>query len=97
MPPTYHVFPEFWRDYERLSPDQRERFRTAVDDLVEDLDNGDGFRKGLRVKGVRGRDGIFEMTWDMANNGRATFNYGTSIRDGLPHIEWRGVGDKSIL
>jgi hypothetical protein len=38
---------------------------------------GRGFRPGLRVKGVRGAAGIFEMTW--ADDGRATFEYGDAI------------------
>ena len=49
----------------------------------------------LRVKGVRGASGIFEMTW--APNGRATFHYGEPIKEGEPHLVWRRVGTHDTL
>jgi hypothetical protein len=54
-----------------------------------------GFRAGLRVKGVRGRPGIFEMTW--APDGRATFSFGPSIQERDPHIVWRRIGTHDVL
>ena len=50
---------------------------------------------GLRVKGVRGASGVFEMTW--APNGRATFEYGTERVDRHAHIVWRRVGTDDIF
>ena len=44
----------------RLSPDQRANFLATVTQFVEDLQFGRSFRKGLRVKDIKG---IFEMTW----------------------------------
>jgi hypothetical protein len=35
---------------------------------------------GLRVKGVQGAEGVFEMTW--ADDGRATFEHGSAV-----HVE----------
>jgi len=93
--PTYHVFPQFWKMYHSLSVEQKAQFRTAVNHMVEDIKNGQGFRSGLRVKGVKGRDGIYEMTW--ANDGRATFSYGSSIVEGTPHIQWHQVGTHEIF
>ncbi len=47
------------------------------------------------MKGVRGLNAVFEMTW--APDGRATFSYGEEQRSGEPHIVWRRVGTHAIL
>lgn len=70
-------------------------FLTAVAQFVEDLRSGGRFRKGLRVKSVKGMPGVFEMTW--AGDGRATFEYGTPVRKGEPHVIWRRVGTHTIF
>jgi hypothetical protein len=44
---------------------------------------------------VEGAEGIFEMTW--APDGRATFQYGQSIKAGEPHVIWRRVGSHDIF
>lgn len=93
--PTYERSARFDRDYEALTPTQRAQFRTAVRKFVADLERGRAFRSGLRVKGVRGSFGVFEMTW--ADDGRATFSYGEPIRPGEPHIQWRRVGTHDVL
>ena len=67
----------------------------AVKKFVDDLARGGRPRSGLRVKGVQGAPGIFELTW--APDGRATFQFGKSIREGQPHIIWRRVGGHEIL
>lgn len=76
--PTYERLARFNRDDGALSDEEKQAFREAMGKFVEDLESGRGFRKGLRVKGVRGAPGVFEMTW--AENGRATFSFGRSIR-----------------
>ena len=63
--------------------------------FVEDLRSGRPFRKGLRVKGIQGASGIFEMTW--ADDGRATFEYGDEVVKGEAHIVWRRVGTHSVF
>ena len=63
--------------------------------FVEDLRQGRQFRNGLRVKGVKGAPGIFEMTW--ADDGRATFEYGQPVIPGQPHVIWRRVGTHDIF
>jgi hypothetical protein len=78
-----------------LSPAQQAVFVAAVSLFVEDIREGKGFRKGLRVKGVQGASGIFEMTW--TNDGRATFEYGEPVRGDDPHIVWRRVGTHAVL
>jgi len=94
--PTYEPSPEFLKAYSALSPEQKKKFRRAVEHFIEDLNSGRRFRIGLRVKGIQGGpDGMFEMTW--APNGRAIFSYGDEILEGEPHIIWHAVGTHAIL
>jgi hypothetical protein len=93
--PTYAWLARFGVDFDALSPDQQAAFLVAVAQFVEDLSAGRGFRNGLRVKGVKGAPGIFEMTW--ADDGRATFEYGDSIVGDEAHILWRRIGTHSVL
>jgi hypothetical protein len=85
----------FANDFDSLSPDQQAASLIAVTQFVEDLQRERGFRKGLRVKGVKGAAGIFEMTW--ADDGRATFEYGEPVREGQAHIVWRRIGTHAIF
>lgn len=91
--PTYERSARFDRDWDGLGDDERERFRSAVGRFIEDLAAG-SFRAGLRVKGVAGAPGVFEMTW--SPDGRATFEYGTTLGSG-PHIIWRRIGRHDVL
>ena len=93
--PTFDKLPEFLRDWATLSDAQKRQFMNAVAKMVADLKRGQGFRGGLRIKGVQGHVGVFEMTW--ADDGRATFSYGASPVPGKPHIIWRRVGSHDIL
>jgi muconolactone delta-isomerase len=93
--PTYETTRQFARDYQSLTEDQRAAFRAAVRKFVEDLERGGAFRRSLRVKGVQGAAGIFEMTW--ADNGRATFQYGNPIRRGEVHVIWRRCGTHEVF
>jgi hypothetical protein len=93
--PTHSKDPTFWRDWQRLSSAEQEHFHEARRKFVHDLKTGQGFRKSLRVKGVQGHAGIFEMMW--APDGRATFAYGTSPIAGDVHIIWRRIGSHDIF
>jgi hypothetical protein len=93
--PTYTKLPRFQKDFDQLSADDQERFRQAVEKFIEDLKRGRGFRPGLRVRGIQGAPGVFEMTW--APDGRATFEYGDRSRPGDAHVVWRRVGSHAIL
>ena len=93
--PTFKTRPRFRRDFEQLSADEKKRFLQAVEKFVEDLEGGRGFRSGLRVRKMEGTRGTFEMTW--ADDGRATFEYGTPVREGQVHVVWRRVGSHSIF
>ncbi len=93
--PTYEPEARFLRDWARLSEEDQDRFTIARRKMVYDLKAGQGFRKSLRVKGVQGHPGVFEMTW--APDGRATFAYGTSPQSGDVHTIWRRIGGHEIL
>ena len=93
--PTFERLRRFDRDFAVLSAAQKQAFRLAVQKFVTDLERGQGFRQGLRVKGIRGAPGLFELTW--ANDGRATFSYGASLREGDVHIVWHRVGTHDVL
>lgn len=70
-------------------------FVIAVSQFVEDIKCDEGFRKGLRIKGLEGAAGVFELTW--APDGRATFEYGAEVVAGEQHVIWRRVGTHSIF
>lgn len=74
--PTFERTRAFDRDLRRLTRQQQNRLYAALHAFIEDIlaieaGRTDRFRPGLRVKGVQGEPGMFEMTW--APNGRATF------------------------
>ena len=98
--PTYETDDRFWHDWDRLSGAQQKLLKVAVLRLVADLKEMEAGRRsslrpGLRVKGVRGARGVFEMWW--APDGRATFSWGAERRPGQRHIIWRRCGDHEIL
>lgn len=93
--PTYEWLEPFWRDWEQLTAVQQRQFRRAVAKVVEDLKAKQGFRAGLRVKGVQGAEGVFEITW--APDGRATFHFGPPVHEGEVHIVWRRIGTHDVF
>ena len=93
--PTFATTPRFRQDIKDLTPQQRQRFERVVrEEFVPDVNSG-RFRPGLRVKRVQATSGVFEMTW--APDGRATWQYGNPVREGLRHIIWRRVGTHAIF
>jgi hypothetical protein len=96
--PTHEESDQFWRDWDRLTPAQRQLFREAVKKFSDDLESlpRGQFRPGLRVKPMQGADGIFEITWEI-RDGRATFEYGSELTEGDPHIVWRRVGGHAVF
>jgi hypothetical protein len=93
--PTFDLTDIFRKDLASLDQLDRQRFERAVKSFVADLKAKHGFRAGLRVKGVQGAPGVFEMTW--APDGRATFEYGEELRSGEPHVVWRRVGTHDVF
>ena len=91
--PSHARTRQFERDWRRLRAADRDRYRLAFRKFDADL-GADRFRPGLRVKGVQGAPGVFEMTW--APDGRATFEYGVSQGVG-PHVIWRRIGTHAVL
>lgn len=93
--PTFAWLARFGADFDALTAEQQAAFLAAVTQFVEDLRRGTKFRKRLRVKGVQGASGVFEMTW--APDGRATFEFGEPVVSGQPHVIWRRVGTHAVL
>jgi hypothetical protein len=91
---TFAWLARFGVDFADLSAEQQSAFLAVVALFVADLSAGT-FRSSLRVKGVRGATGVFEMTW--AANGRASFHYGREVIPGEPHIIWRRVGTHDVF
>ncbi|MEO7000574.1 MAG: hypothetical protein ABI068_02060 [Ktedonobacterales bacterium] len=60
---THEEFSQFLREFAKLSEDEQDQFILAMKHMVEDMRDGRGFRPGLRIKGVQGHPGVFEMTW----------------------------------
>lgn len=94
--PTHSEPQAFLRELAALTPREQTLFATAVRKMVADLRAHKAFRASLRVKGVQGHPGVFEMTWEMPN-GRATFSYGPEVNPGEAHIIWRRIGGHDIL
>lgn len=93
--PTFFAVVRFQREYRKLSEPDRHRFERVVrEQFVPDLQAG-SFRPGLRVRGVEGAPGVFEMTW--APDGRATWEYGAEVRTGEVHVIWRRIGRHQIF
>ena len=61
--PTREKEPQFLREFVSLTSAQQARFLDAVRKMVSDMRAGQPFRPGLRVKGVQGHTGVFEMIW----------------------------------
>ncbi|THC40307.1 hypothetical protein [Streptomyces sp. A1499] len=97
--PTYETLPRFTTDLNRLTPEQRRRFRRTVAAFVDDLRAGGRFHAGLRAKRVHRASGIYELTWSMGTGpaGRATWQYGPALRPNTPHVIWRRIGTHDIL
>src|ERR1035441_7839637 len=94
--PTRDVLASFWRDWDRLTPQQQRAFRKAVAQFVADLARGgQGFHPRLRVKRVQGHPGVWECR-DPAD-GRASLEYGDEIHPGEAHIIWPRVGTHSVF
>lgn len=93
--PTHEELTRFLREWAKLTPPQQTLFLAAVNEVIEDLRAHRSFRPSLRIEGVQGHPGIFEMTW--ANNGRATFHYGAEQRPGDAHIVWRRISSHDIF
>lgn len=98
----YERTDSFKRDYRRLSADHREEFKRVVREHFNPALDGRVREPGrpwpprLRIKGVEGAPGVWEMTWSFTDpDGRATWEW-ISV-GGDPAIRWRRIGDHSIF
>jgi hypothetical protein len=97
----------FKTDYQRLSDDERAKFRDAArrfnaacDRFIETRDPP-SWPASLRVKSVVNAPGVFEMTWSFSGpDGRATWQW-TTVRTGeggsVPALRWRRLGGHAIF
>lgn len=53
------------------------------------------FRPSLRVKKIRSKRGVYEMTW--AADGRATFTLDRSASVDKLHVVWLRIGGHDVL
>ena len=93
--PTFDAFARFWNEYGRLGREQKREFLAAKNQLVADFRSGQQPRHSLRVKRVQHVPGVWELSW--AADGRATFEYGSELIEGQPHIIWRRIGSHDIF
>ncbi len=97
----------FKDDYRRLSGEEREMFRLAVEafnwasDRWVEAKGPASWPGDLRVKAVVNAPGIFEMTWRFTGpDGRATWEWATVMdRDGSsrPAVRWRRLGFQGVF
>ena len=97
----------FRADYKKLSEAERQLFRKSIavfNDAADRFASGDSdsWPAKLRVRPVRGAEGIFEMTWSFSGpDGRATWEWVT-VTDrstGRRHraVRWRRVGNHAVF
>ena len=97
----YEFVESFRRDWQRLSPSERQlvrsilpAFNAACDRFA--VDPSARWPAALRVKDVEGAPGIMEMTWSFSGpDGRATFEW-TTI-DAALGVRWRRIGGHAIF
>ena len=97
----------FKSDYQRLSENERDLFRTAARafntarDLFIETRDQSLWPASLRVKGVVNAPGVFEMTWSFSGpDGRATWQWttiNTTEGGAVLAVRWRRLGDHRIF
>jgi hypothetical protein len=85
----------FMRGFRSLSEDMQAKFISAAKQFSDELDKGNGFSRGLRVKKLQGRNNEWELTY--APDGRAVFQYGPEVRPGVKHVDWLSIGTHDDL
>ena len=98
--PTHDETATFRRDFAALTPENKRRLLQAIRQFVADLqamerEEISEVRAGLRIRRLTDVPGVFEMTW--APDGRATFSWGTPIREAQRHVQWRRCGTHDIF
>lgn len=100
--PTYESTLRFVNEYERLDDGKQGEFLARLQEFIAALhaweDSGmpghPSFPMHLGVKRMAGRQGIWEFAW--SGDGRCTWNYSKSLRQGKCHVVWRRIGTHAI-
>jgi hypothetical protein len=94
--PTFDRLAQFKRDYVKLTPSQRERFRAAVKKFVAPFSTTplDDVGEPL-VRELKEHPGYFELRF--AKDTRAVYTFGQAIRRGQPHVVWCRIGTDAAL
>lgn len=94
--PTFDRLALFRREYRKLTPEQKARFRVAVAKLVAALQQTPPSLPGdPLVHPLAGHRGVYELRF--APDGRATFTFAAPVRGGEPHVIWRRIGGHDVL
>ncbi len=94
--PTNERLARFKREYRRLTPEQKARFRVAVGKLVVALSaSPPALPREPLVKAISGHPGVFELRF--SPDGRATLTLEPPQRNDLPHVVWRRIGGHGVL
>jgi hypothetical protein len=98
----YERTDRFKRDYRQLSEGEQDEFKRVIREEFAPAASrfvtnpGEPWPRRLRVKGVKGAPGVWEMTWSFTDpDGRATFEW--MKIDEEAGIRWRRVGSHGIL
>ncbi len=87
--PVFTAAEAFYKDFERLDPDDRNSFRNAAEALLQAYARGEEPPAALRVQPVVGAAGVYEMVWGI--NGRATFSIDFEPAGDVSAVRWRRV------
>ena len=93
---TFDRLALFKREYRRLTPEQKARFKVAVAKLVAALKQTPPTLPGdPLVHPLAGHRGLYELRF--APDGSATFTLGPPVRGSEPHVIWRRIGGHDVL
>jgi hypothetical protein len=94
--PTFDRLAQFKRDYRKLTPEQRERFRAAAKKVIAPLSTmPPGEPDRPLVTELERHPGFYELYVDRET--RAVYTFGPAVRKGQPHIIWCRVGGDDEL
>ena len=89
--PTFERLAQFKRDYAKLPPPERQRFRAAVKKFVAPLSTTPPGDLGAPiVRELKDHPGYFELRFGPAT--RAIYTFGQAVRPGQPHVIWCRIG-----
>jgi hypothetical protein len=88
--PTFERLAQFKRDYAKLTPSQRQRFRAAVKQFVAPLGTPPDEPGEQLVRELQSHPGFFELKF--GGGARAIYTFGQAIRRGQPHVIWCRIG-----